>query len=371
MTILSPILIAALSGRALACAANKAGIPAYVVDIFNDEETQASTLACAKINTAGAGFDAEDLIQKIDRLCPPNTAFTYGTGFEHCPDLLTHLAKGRRLYGNSAEVVKQVKEPQHFFPLLKKLAIPAPETQLEKPEQVSGWLTKIIGGAGGYHIHPCSRTEKITQHHYYQKELMGNPHSVLFLANGSEALIIGYNELWANILFDNKPFLYEGAVSVLDMPLQTQLQDAVSALVEHVKLVGLCSMDIVLNATGFHVLEINPRPTITFELHQLHGNLFYWHLEACKGRLPKHLPRPKNLRAHAIVYAQHDLSIPAALKWPAWTADHPIAHTRIHAGQPICTVFAQGKKCQQRVQDRQQQVRHYLKHWTKHHAAGH
>lgn len=371
MSLFSPILIAALSGRALACAANKAGIPSYVADIFNDEETQASTLASTKIKTAGIGFDTEDLIKKIQQLCPPDIALTYGTGFEHCPDLLTQLAKGRRLYGNPAEVVKQVKEPQHFFPLLKKLAIPYPETQLEKPKQVSGWLTKVIGGAGGYHIRPCCSSDKTIQDHYYQKELVGNPHSVLFLANGKEALIIGYNELWANILFDDKPFLYEGAVSVLDMPFQAQLQEAVNALVAHTQLTGLCSMDIVLNATGFHVLEINPRPAITFELHQLQGNLFYWHLEACKGRLPKQLPHPKNPRAHAIVYAQHDLFIPAELKWPAWTADHPVAHTQIYAGQPICSVFAQGQKCQQRVQERQQQLHHFLKHWTKYHAAGH
>jgi predicted ATP-grasp superfamily ATP-dependent carboligase len=46
--------------------------------------------------------------------------------------------------------------------------------------------------------------------------------------------------------------------------------------------------------------------------------------------------------AGAIVYAQHDIPAAPAFDWPEWTADRPVAGSRVGAEQPLCSVFARG-----------------------------
>lgn len=366
----TPLLVVALSGRALACAAHKLGIPVYVLDVFNDVDTQACAVASQRVATLNSEFDPDALLAAVQNLCPPDTPLVYGAGFESNPILLAKLAEGRELLGNTPALIEQLKDPAYFFPLLDKLHLPHPETQLTPPEACEEWLVKQIGGAGGQHVQvlqECSSNAD-AQAWYYQRRLAGNPHSMIFLANGEQAYIIGYNEQWHDEAFSfttQTPFLYKGAMSVDDMPLQENLQQAVNAIVAATGLRGLCSMDMMLNASGFHILEINPRPTASFELHQLQGNLFYGHLQACHGILPDHLPHPKHQRAHSILYAGADVKIPDNLHWPAWTADHPAPHQQIRAGDPICTIFAQGGRSLQKVQQREQRLLFMLKDTEK------
>jgi len=357
----TPLLVVALSGRALACAAHKLGIPVYVLDLFNDTDTQACAIASQRVASKDSVFDPEALLAAAQALCPENTPLVYGAGFESNPQLLAQLAEGRELLGNAPALIEQLKDPSYFFPLLKSLKISHPETRLSQPEFNEEWLIKQIGGAGGQHVQTLQEHQANSSAGamYYQKRLAGNPHSMVFLANGEQAYIIGYNEQWHDEAFSfttQTPFLYKGAMSVADMPLQEGLQKAVNAIVAATGLRGLCSMDMMLNASGFHILEINPRPTASFELHQLQGNLFYWHLQACHGVLPETLPHPKNQRAHSILYAGNDVEIPDNLQWPAWTADHPAPHRQIRAGDPICTIFAQGGRSLQKVQQREQRL---------------
>ncbi|ALG66573.1 ATP-grasp domain-containing protein [Beggiatoa leptomitoformis] len=363
----TPVLIAAVSARSLATAAHKTGLPVYVLDLYDDVDTQRITLASRRVKTESDGFDAVDLLTQAQELCPPHTPLVYGAGFEHCPHLLAQLARGRHLYGNSPDVVQAVKDPRYFFSLLKRLNIPHPETQLEMPDITTNrWLVKTIGGTGGYHVHPLKQSFSIGgQPCYYQRYLEGKPHSVLFLADGKQSRVVGYNEQWINEEFASAPYLYAGAMSVDDMPFQTELTEVVALLVRETGLRGLCGMDILLNATGFHVLEINPRPPSTFELHQQKGDLFYWHLQACDGVLPEILLHPHHLRAKIILYAQRTLKIPAHPEWPAWTADHPRPNSIIQRGEPICTVFAQGKQSQLTVIKREKQLQTCLKRWQE------
>lgn len=364
-----PLLVVDVSARALACAAHKAGIPVYALDMFNDIDTQECVVASRQVKAYQHEFDLESLFTEVATLCPKNTPLTFGSGFESQPELLEELARGRRLYGNTPGLIKKIKDPAYFFGLLKKLAIPHPTTTVTKPSAplTHPWLVKTVGGTGGYHIQQLDPELEYPSNVYFQAELSGIPHSILFLANGKDAQVIGYSELFDNgEYFCLDEYCYHGAVSVFNMPFQQELEEAIRAIVVETELCGLCAMDIILNANGFHVLEINPRPSPSFELHQIKGNLFYWHLQACSGKLPKDLPHPRWSRAHAVVHAPYEICIPDNVLWQAWTADHPAGGTLMSKGQMVCSVFAQGVHSTQLVRQRQQQVEMQLKQWARH-----
>ena len=103
-------LIVALSARALAVAARRAGCPACALDLYGDLDTRANAVASGVIaGDLGRGFDESALLAAANRFAPrdalPAHGIVYGAGFEDRPALLERLSRGRRLCGNAPEVV--------------------------------------------------------------------------------------------------------------------------------------------------------------------------------------------------------------------------------------------------------------------------
>lgn len=366
-----PILIVSASGRALACAARRAGFAARVLDLFNDADTRACAQMSEAVPTADSGFDPEALLAAAGRLARADHGFglVYGSGVEHSPALLERLAWGRVLLGNTPEVLRVVKDPALFFSLLARLGIPHPETRLERPARPEGWLVKRVGGSGGGHVRFLGAEAPEDTECYFQRRLDGRSLSVLFLANGQAARIVGYGEHWpAEETAAGRAFLYGGAMALEGPPpgIEEGLLDAVSELVAAVGLRGLCGIDFLLNDAGFHVLEVNPRPGATLELHDGADSLFLWHVLACRGRLPERLRRPSGIRGYAVLYAGRALRVPDTVRWPAWAADRPMAGTVIGAGQPVCTVCAEaadGESVRRLVRARRRRMRDETARW--------
>lgn len=367
----TPILIVSASGRTLACAARRAGFVTRVLDLFNDADTRACAQMSEAVPVLDSGFDPEALLAAAERLAPVDHGFglVYGSGIEHSPALLERLAWGRVLLGNDPEVLRVVKDPALFFSLLARLGIPHPETRLERPAQPEGWLVKRVGGSGGGHVRFLDAEASECTECYFQRRLDGRSLSALFLANGQAVRIAGYSEQWqADDTAAGRAFLYGGAIALEGPPpgVEEGLHDAVFELVATVGLRGLCSIDFLLNEAGFHVLEVNPRPGATLELHDGEDSLFRWHVLACQGRPPERLRRPPGIRGYIVLYAERTLQVPEAVRWPVWAADRPVAGTVIEAGQPVCTVCAEaadGESVRRLVQVRQQQVRDGMARW--------
>jgi predicted ATP-grasp superfamily ATP-dependent carboligase len=151
------VLIAALSGRALASAARRAGFTPLVVDAFGDMDMRASAGAYRCLGAAAhQGFRASSLLPALTELergaerAP--IGLVLGSGFEDTPRLIASLAKRFTLLGNDAEAIAKSKRPEAFFSLLDRLGIAHPETRLDTPEAPEGWLSKRIGGSGGAHV---------------------------------------------------------------------------------------------------------------------------------------------------------------------------------------------------------------------------
>jgi predicted ATP-grasp superfamily ATP-dependent carboligase len=333
------VLVVAASGRALAASARRGGFLPLVVDYFADSDTIALAHAHARLDdglTRGMTAGALDAAFAALAEYRPR-GIVCGTGFEDRPKLLAHIARRRKVFGNSADTVARLKDPIAFASLCKDLAIPHPATTPSRPGDASGWLAKRRGGAGGSHVGPAG--ERSGDGIYYQRHVAGQPIALQFLADGQRARILGSSAQWSASTL-RQPFRYGGAVRPAPLMDTGPLAACVQRIAAAIPLFGLNSADFLVAEDGFRLLEINPRPSATLDIFEPPGgSLFALHMSACAGTLDFEAPNLPGAAAMAIVYAESELTIPA-LDWPDWTADRPHAGSAIKAGEPLCTVHA-------------------------------
>lgn len=342
------ILVAALSGRALAQSARAASIPVSVLDVYGDIDTCRAATAMAPVGNERFQISRNLLLETAERLCPPHRCpgLVYGAGFESDTQTLTDLAAGRELFGNAPDLLSELGTPQYFFPLLDRLGIPHPSVTYRRPADSDGWLAKQAGSCGGGHVMPA-RHAAGKAGIYYQRKLPGRVMSVLFLAYGRQMAVVGISEQWHDVAGNRGCYRYGGALSCQDLPvaLQLEVMHAIKTLVSRLCLRGLNSVDMVVDSNEFHVLEINGRPTATMELYDHGGpeSLFRQHLACCRGGKPSLPGRSVTGNAHAVMYATREMAVPTGMQWPSWCSDIPAAGCTIQPGQPVCTVHATGR----------------------------
>lgn len=345
-----PILIAALSARALAASAKRAGYRPLVVDCFGDTDLAAHRDDVRTLPASvRAGFDAQALLSSIEDLkaqCgDPCVSLVLGSGFEDRPGLVAKLANVCPLLGTDAETVQALKDPGIFFQLLDKLAIPHPEVRLDSPSETDGWVRKRIGGSGGEHIKTCSQTTPARRGRYFQRFVRGDAVSVLAIVS-KRGTAFAVSRQWLSPS-TSSPFRYGGGVSYITLPQHQErdVLEAALALTEAADIQGLASIDFLVNDTGIFCLEINPRPGASLDVHDDEtGSLFQAHMLACQGGDPAdHLSknwRSAEAKAAGYLYAdQGAVTIPHQ-DWPTWVHDRPPVNRRIAPGQPIASVHA-------------------------------
>ena len=343
------VLIAAQSGRALAGSARRAGYLPLVADLFCDLDTQAAALDCVRAGALPAGFRRTDLLAALDRLAAGRAplGLVYGAGFEARPALLKAIARQYALLGNTAETVARTKDPFRFSALCREHDIPHPEVAEAGGE---GWLAKRIGAAGGAHVTLLGRRTRPRPGRYAQRRADGRPVSALFLGDGRSSAVLGYSAQWADPL-PRRPYRYGGAVRPAAVPqMQADaMAGAIARLAATLGLRGLNSADFLLRDDGFDLLEINPRPGATLDVHpDSEGQLFTQHIAACRGRLPASLAAPLPGRvlpaagaaAACVVYAPHPIALPPGFAWPHWAADRQPPGSPVPRHAPLCTVRA-------------------------------
>ena len=121
----SSLLIASISGRALAEAARRAGFTPLVADFFADADTQDAAHACRKLTGMARGFRWRSLypaLSALAELAPsPVLGVVYGAGFEDRPELLRLISRRWPLLGTGAAAVARLKSPEDFFATLDRL----------------------------------------------------------------------------------------------------------------------------------------------------------------------------------------------------------------------------------------------------------
>lgn len=358
----APVLfVVAGSGRALAASAVRAGYRVQVVDGFCDLDTRALG-PCLRAPMAGSRLDLarvrHALEARIHRHREQGEAIAgavVGAGLESTPEVLTWLAARLPLLGNGPEVAQLLANPAAFLQTLDTLGIDHPESRLEPPAQeAASWLLKETGCDGGLSVrHWLPSMSRPRGPHYFQRFVAGTPGSLLFLADGTDVVPVGFNRTLVSDTSDDLPFLYGGVISGL--PLSAAQQGAITAwatrLTRHLGLRGLNGIDFVLGRGGRpHLLELNARPTASLALYddRIDGGLVARHISACRGGLPASAAwRWQNSAGRMILYAWQDLAIPADMPWPAWASDRPYSGAEIARGDPLCSIAAVGRTAEQ------------------------
>ncbi|MDQ2104096.1 ATP-grasp domain-containing protein, partial [Azospirillum isscasi] len=312
------IIVAALSARALAAAARRGGLRPAAIDLFADLDTRRLAEPCLRLPSGALRLDSGALLGTLARAELRGLPLVYGAGFEDDPALLARIADDRPLLGNRAEVVARVKDPFLFAAALDRLGIPHPPVARVLDAPPGDYLLKRTGGSGGGHIAPAAAAEA-PPGWYLQRRIAGHAVSVLFLADGDRAVIVGPSRQWTAPTPDN-PYRYGGAAGPWRCPerLTRTLPGLMSRLAAAFGLVGLNSADFLLSRSGHHLLEINPRPGATLDVFDRPPMppLFGLHLDACAGRLPDRLPALQGCRAAEVLYADAPTRIVAGTRWP-------------------------------------------------------
>ena len=363
------LLVIALSARPYVEAAKRAGYAVTAIDGFADKQTIEFADKTIIVDFDSSGFKADALlsaVQKLDAI--QYLGFVYGSGLDAQPELLAKIASIIPLIGNSAASVKAVKTASSFFSALKRcnIAYPPVFDSLPASNHADVYLRKFAGGCGGTHIKLAGKNDELAANHYYQQHVDGRSVSLLFLANGAQADVVGFNEQWLSPS-EEIPFRYGGAVSHIALPqlIQQQLIEAAKRLTVTFGLFGLNSLDAVVEGDVVYVLEINPRLSATFDLYENAGlNLMELHVNASLMQLEasSYCNQPVvQSKAHAIVYAPFDMVIPASFDWPDWAVDTPqLGDQSVKVGAPICTVIAHADVADSAKQFAQTRVRMLL-----------
>jgi predicted ATP-grasp superfamily ATP-dependent carboligase len=341
------MLIAALSGRPLAVAAREAGYVPLVADLFGDEDMRLAAASSVRVRgDLAAGFDETALVASLTSLAAERhcEGLVCGSGFEDRPRVLARLAGLWPLIGNSADTVARAKDPFGFAALCAALDVPHPRVRATRPKDPRSWLAKRVGGAGGAHVLAADKVPERPGEIYYQRKVRGRAVSVLFLADGEDALSVGFSAQWSDAGPDAQA-RYGGAVrpAGIEPRLKRKLARGLGGFARALGLRGLNSADFLVGAKDHWLIEINPRPGATLDLFDGSTPLFALHVDACRGVLPARAPRYSGAAAAAIVYATRGIRPMPELDWPEWAADRQSAGSSVEAGAPIATVKAKAR----------------------------
>jgi predicted ATP-grasp superfamily ATP-dependent carboligase len=173
--------------------------------------------------------------------------------------------------------------------------------------------------------------------------------SALFLADGVDTLLIGCNRLLTGRV-GARPFVFMGAVGPVGIPAvpARAVRDAVACVTRRLGLKGLNSLDFLLDGERVSVIEVNPRPSATMELHdhRVDGGLVKAHLLACTQRRlpPEDAVAASQPRGTLVLYARRRLTMSRGtcerLQSLGWCHDIGRGGTRSGAGDPLCSISA-------------------------------
>lgn len=337
------LLLAGRSVRALAAACRDSGVVPLGVDLFGDED---SVELCADSRRV-AGLGARAVGAAFEAMLagrPAPIGLVLGSGFEDRPGVIATLAARFALLGNGAAVTRRAKDPFGFAALCAGCGAAHPEVARVAAAagfgagEAAGWLVKRRGGSGGLHVRALPGAAPDPRRDYLQRRVAGRPVSALFAADGTDAVVIGFTEQWA----DPGPaaaFRYGGAVRPARPGFETEMTGVVVRLTRALGLLGLNSADFLVGR-DCNLIEINPRPGATLDVFApaLPMRL---HIDACRGALPGALPVLAGAEAACLAYAARDGRVRSDVAWPGWAADRQRPGP-VREGAPLCTVHAQG-----------------------------
>lgn len=335
------VVLVGNSVRYLAQSARAAGIAISAVDGFGDSDTRDASASYRRAR----GLSPQHLSCAAREVLGVRAApWLYSAGFESRPaDLQALVQRNGNLVGNDPAVTQLLADPARLFALLADLGIEFPPTMLDATTSDSDWLVKPAGGCGGTGVHRASDPLVADMPGYSQHFVNGPLCSLVFVADGADLEIIGFNRLLARFPAAGD-FRFAGAISglALEPPAKRRMLTAARRLTRSLGLRGVNGIDFVMHKGEPLFIDLNARPTATLELYEddLPEGGYLCHVTGCRGSLSKP-DSPSAVRGMRVVYAGHGQR-PGNVDWPAWVTDRPMPGEYVPADQPLCTVHARG-----------------------------
>ncbi|MGB5832420.1 MAG: ATP-grasp domain-containing protein [Thiohalocapsa sp.] len=365
----SGLTLVGIDVRALAQSSRGLGRRITGIDCFADLDTAAACDQLIRVNRCDADALFAAAMNANDEGL--NSDLIVGGGLDGRPDLLRGLASSYRIRGNCPDTISLLADPERLFGLLGRLGIAHPPVSLDHPAKPAGWLLKHPASCGGQSVFAATGGHSSRPGAYFQQAVDGRVVSVIFAADARDAVVIGYNRLLAGLV-GKRCYSFAGALRWCAPPprVQSVTSGWIDALTAGLGLRGINGIDLILpdNGAAPLFLELNARPTATLELHEwlLPGGAIRCHLDACDGRLQS-LDRRLRwdtdtdtgevIRGYRVVYARralrvsfeqapsHSTEVTASGRaghWPSWCKDLPAFGADVGAGEPLCTVHAEG-----------------------------
>jgi len=340
------------SARAAAFSLLRAGRQVITADLFADADLARHCLA-TRIAPYPEGF--------FDWLAEAECdGWLYTGALENHPTLIDRLSTSQTLLGHTGDVVRRVRDPLELQTALTSAGLHFPETQLADQRQPAndGWLGKTSRGS-------CGSGVGVTEGaNYFQRRITGVPLSAVFQGNqllGVTRQLVG--ERWTGAA----EFQYCGSIG--PWPLSPVVQQQMLRLGEvlHSKfgLTELYGVDLLGDRNKIWTIEVNPRYTAAVEVvERAYGISVFG---------PTGGQRPSSCCGKVVLFANRPLVITEETKggllqqagniaWPE-IADIPAAGTKIAAGQPVLTLFAEADSCESvatRLQERVAEIEQIL-----------
>jgi uncharacterized protein len=349
------LLLAGVSARMLAELATKAGYSVVALDYFGDADLRACCPSTSILRDLGGRYSAAALADAAQNISAE--AVVYGASFENHPEQVARLAQGRRLLGNSPEVLARARDPSLLADALGWAGLAMPETLVaeaaSRADRSRRWLVKPRRSGGGHGVRRW-RGGPLGEHELLQEQIAGSVCSASFVADGERALLLGLTrQIVGRKVFGARRFRYCGNYlpprpksrrAMLEV-----LPAALTRLTRRLGLRGLNGIDFVDDGRRLWAIEVNPRPTAALELiDEAYGlRVFDAHVRAFRGELPdfelgQAIDATPTL-GKAIVYAEQDVTLGDTGGWAArGRRDIPHAGEAIRKGQPICTLLVSG-----------------------------
>jgi predicted ATP-grasp superfamily ATP-dependent carboligase len=348
------------------------------------------------------------------------SAWMYTGALENHPDLVDQMAWIAPLWGNSGDVLAEVRSPWQLADALREAGLLFPETR-SSPDglpQDGTWLVKTYQGASGSGVRELQtrrQGDKETRRDsspstdidspclplslspcpVFQRRIAGIPCSAVFVAAAGSSLLLGLSrQLIGESWLGAHGFQYAGSIG--PWPVSPGLLESIkrigAVLAARFELIGLFGVDLIMDDhERVWTLEVNPRYTASVELIERATGVqaIGAHAAACRGleisdcavgveqaaRQTAIGSAQSGITIHgkAILFAKSDVVISsgfaeAALAeavrqpWPS-LADVPPAGTQIEAGRPILTFFVEGattdeveSRLRQRVTELERQI---------------